>query len=695
MTTVREGRFGALGELDKLTRDDYHTLDLDSRVRFLENWCSRLSRLQDVAQRDVGMAKLRTLTGLSLAAIRLQVHEERKRQWESNAGEGQGEPIRAVFEDAPCPEALEIPPDVVLTDFGTEVTKVKNGPGGPQTYNQVVTFVPIFLGSRVRRLEGASAEELEVIWKRDGAWQSVALPRQTVFDSRQLLRGLAPYGVPFTDSESRGLVEYFARFENYNRSNLTTISAITRSGWHDTPEGRRIFALGETNFGTTERIRLVCDPQEQENLRLLRKADNSSEADWSEGFSRVYSKVYEYNEKVRSRHSPNRATLLPFTVYACLAAPLLKPTHTDNFIFHLGGDSTGGKTTAARLGASVYGVAHGDRNLIPAWDGTLNSVQGQAKLFNDLPVFLDDSQTNNKDDLQAAIYRLANGVDRGRLKRDGSMAERKTWRCIIISTGEQNLSDSATRTGAIARIISLWGGPIHGDNKPLGDEVNSFSRENYGVIGPKWIEYVMELLDSDPEEITQKAVATCADELYQHVAPTIEKSARLSILGRALVYFGVVLLAARLAHRRFEWGWDPLPVVLEVLRLAIDAYIDKADISRQAHEEIVAWIHANRTNFEGGHYDDERPSDGSSPRPPFRGWLGKWEHSKGWTGVDKTVLCEELTRRRYDATAVLRMWADREWIRRDGRHMTTNVRLGGHVSRLVVVNRYPDGGPIS
>jgi hypothetical protein len=74
---------------------------------------------------------------------------------------------------------------------------------------------------------------------------------------------------------------------------------------------------------------------------------------------------------------------------------------------------------------------------------------------------------------------------------------------------------------------------------------------------------------------------------------------------------------------------------------------------------------------------------------PAAGWLGAWTRAENWRylAVLPTELRAFLERQKFDADAVLRTWNDREWLLRDGRHLTRKVTIGERKDRCICISR--------
>lgn len=89
--------------------------------------------------------------------------------------------------------------------------------------------------------------------------------------------------------------------------------------------------------------------------------------------------------------------------------PLLKPCQEQSGGFHLYGVTTGGKTTAAQVAASVWGCGADPQEgpevtSIRKWYATGNALEGVAEVHNDTLLTLDEIGEVDPAELGRIIY---------------------------------------------------------------------------------------------------------------------------------------------------------------------------------------------------------------------------------------------------------------------------------------------------
>jgi putative DNA primase/helicase len=125
------------------------------------------------------------------------------------------------------------------------------------------------------------------------------------------------------------------------------------------------------------------------------------------------------------------------------------------------GPSSAGKTTLLQAAASVWGRG-ASPGYIRTWRATANGLEGAAAGATDTALVLDEFGVVEARDAAAAFYGLANGSGKARAARDGSLREPKSWRVLILSSGEipaeTKLLEEAERRPT-APTAAPWGVP--------------------------------------------------------------------------------------------------------------------------------------------------------------------------------------------------------------------------------------------
>ena len=245
-------------------------------------------------------------------------------------------------------------------------------------------------------------------------------------------------------------------------------------------------------------------------------------------------------------------TRLEFALGVAFAAPLLFPLQIDGGGFHYWGGSSTGKTTAAQMGASVYGSGDSRFGFVQSLRATDNALEFVAHRHNHVGLFLDEIAQLEK--AGKSIYTLVNGQGKGRSKTDGDARPRSAWNMMFLSTGEISIEDKIASegddatAGQLVRIINIAAdaGSGHGvhdalnglpNGAALSDRIKQATATYYGTAFPAYVEYVAANFDM---------IASRRDEVDAFAAGLTPRGADGQV-GRAMQRFALVAFAGKIA----------------------------------------------------------------------------------------------------------------------------------------------------
>jgi hypothetical protein len=171
-------------------------------------------------------------------------------------------------------------------------------------------------------------------------------------------------------------------------------------------------------------------------------------------------------------------TLAPFS------SVIKNITSKSKYALHILGPSGCGKTFASMLLMAFFGAF--DDPLI-AWASTANAIELLGQNFKDSLYFIDDYKGISVDQRQAVgvIQRYVEETSRMRLKPDLSVHNKQYIRGLILSTGEDYISNTASVTGR-SIIIKMDGTK----NIPSGERCWNFRAQYRGFL-PWVIHYTL------------------------------------------------------------------------------------------------------------------------------------------------------------------------------------------------------------
>lgn len=348
---------------------------------------------------------------------------------------------------------------------------------------------------------------------------------------------LANEGLSINRAHQRDLAEYLSSVKVPTR-----ITHVERTGWHKIGERLAFVLPGETiaSSGLNERVILnsaAHGPYEA----------NGALADWQAGVGAL-----------SENHGCAR-----FAISVALSGPLAEFVNAESGGFNFLGQTSIGKSSLLCAAASVWGKGSDKNGYIRSWSSTANGLEGAAASASDTCLPLDELGVAEAREVGPSIYRLANGVGKGRANRDGSARTPKSWRMQLLSSSEVSVDTKIeeergrkVRAGQSVRLLDIpadrglgfgvfdsAGGFIDATGKPhagkLADAIKEAAGSAYGTAGPA---FVRALLIRDQAQLA----ALVKDRMAKFVEKVVPKGAAEQV-GRAAKRFALAAVAGELA----------------------------------------------------------------------------------------------------------------------------------------------------
>lgn len=577
----------------------------------------------------------RAVKDASRAAVEATRQEHRSRP--SGPVKGVEDSLGALAAD--MPEGLVVPRPYSITPDGTFLARER--PDGELVLQRIAQrpIVIVKLGSDL----DDDTHSVVVRWLTPQGWRSRPVSRKTIAVSR-LLAEESENGLPVTSENAKLLVGYFDAFLGENERRLPRTTTTRSMGWK--PGG---FLCGAVLVGPD-------GPVDAAGVELSRLDAGLAQA------IRPYHQAGTWEGWTAAVRSVAHLPRVMLSLLASMAPPLLRhiPGAT-NGILDWAGESSGGKTSVLRVGASVWGRPDDDgAGIIHPWEASATYVERLAALSSDLPVFLDDTKrVVRKEDIGKMLYMVAQGQGRGRgnLK---SIDVTATWRTFLLSTGEAPATSYAPEGGAAARCLTVWGEPFDAPSQSvearaaLAESVKVELLANYGHLGPRLVAWLqqpgrVETVRGWYRSALQQAAAAATNNVARRISAHV---ALLSVCADIAAELGVP---------------GPSEPIWPVLQESVAAAAVDADKATEALVLLHGYAVSMAQSFYGRHVVYTR-WDGQDKiretRVPNGGWLGCWK-SQEWDyiGFQKGVLETFLTDRGYDAKAIIRTWRGRGWLK--------------------------------
>ena len=440
--------------------------------------------------------------------------------------------------------------------YGIKRAKSENG------IDELQLVCPCMVYPLERRCNiGNGTERITIAFYKDGKWKERTIDRLQIADSRKAIE-LTEFGLPINTITAKKFIGYMATVECMN-PDIPIVNTSNSFGWVQDPDGSKEFVpySDKVKFDGVE---------EYKDLARAIKPHGSKE------------KWFDYVKKIRS--NTNKCFLPQLYMSASCASVLVRLLNQDVIWPNGWGPSGRGKTTSLKLAASVWGNPN-DGRYITMGDTTPNALFFKASVLKHLPLIIDDfsKMAKRKDfDIESLIYALCSGTDRARGNKNRSVDEVKTWQNVILSSYERPLIDENMKGGAINRVLDF-----EIPNQDIFEDTDEFYEiipNNYGFLGPMFIEKVLEL---GPEKVTElqkdfaKKIIAAAEELGE------KKEAK------QIKPLSVILAADKIAAEIFQDG-----VLLNVKQLTRQLKSsDEVSDGQRAYDFLMDYIAINRRNF--------------------------------------------------------------------------------------------------
>lgn len=470
---------------------------------------------------------------------------------------------------------------------------------------------------------------IELTCKVRGKLKRVTIPLSQIAIVTEIIK-LSDIGLDITSVNAKRMIEFLAAARVEFENEIPYSHLTSKNGWIKFND-KFYYGLGSNIFPENNEIEKNVSEEDQQLASFIKK--EGSREEWVLAINWIL-----------------KFPIARIYVGLLLSAPLLSHLGCPNFIVHLFGNSTVGKSTLLMAYLSFLGLPT-DSGLRLGWNVTRNGPEARARQFQDLGAPFDDSSQLEVDLINEVIYLLANGKGKQRAGKTGKALPGANFNTVVGSNGEGPLRTSTSRTGTTVRVIDIALSPFFG-SKVSVDEIETFSKvisENYGFGFPEYIQEILKLVNNEKSLIELK-------EEYEAIKSQLSSKSENKYLLRMVPYFSIGYLALRvLGYSIPELSVDEdktMEAVLLVIKDQEERLSEQNDVDARALKYVIEFfIRFNKSGVVESNHEvwgkvvkrnDKRTSPGMA--------------------IIATKLEQILKEGGFDVQACLRFFRDKGWI---------------------------------
>lgn len=369
-------------------------------------------------------------------------------------------------------------------------------------------------------------------------------------------------------------------------------------------------------------------------------------------------------------------TPLEFALTAGFSAPLVswiaKDLDMEVLVLHAYGDSSKGKTTAARLFVSPFGrPARKDGGLILNWKATQNNMIGRIANNHGFPMALDEASMNRMSDFTEIIYLLAEGKEKGRMTKDLQLRKERTWSGTFFSTAEHSLLMKSNQNSGLYVRLQEFGNIDWTKDGDHAERLKKGLLSNYGQAGPAFVNHLLQIGKIKVFSL----VTTWAKKIHALMPSQDGKSQRMS------EKYGMLMATAELVNQCFKFQID-LDKLLVFLLEQYKTVASLGEYDERAYDELKQLVMQHRTKFAS---DTELPAASET-------WGKIFKKGKGVeVAFIKQVFKTQLAARGFEnPEQILSKWKAKGLLVTEAKKNTKKRTIPGIASRDMYVVKFDE-----
>jgi hypothetical protein len=558
-----------------------------------------------------------------------------------------------ALKDAPLDERLMLPDAYNIEPNGSLWVVAQSEKQGDSRIAQRGMFI-------TRTLVDAYTHEvrydLMYIASNGETWHTRTVSGRAATDARTLLAELGLYGAPITNNSAGKLVDWFEAYVHVNAKVLGEIKSFSASGWHDL-DGEQFFVT-DRPIGKEDSATQIAIDDRGDRAKLLKALTPRGDFD---------------AHTVALRKAFDADPICAAAICASLGAPLLKPFNQANFGVHLVGESTRGKTSMLKIAASIYGDPKSSL-WVANWNATAVGAEIRGSMLCDLPQCYDEVGGGEKAVVEKLVYEIINGGGRTRAQRDLSLRPTRSWRTILMSTGERELGDETSQTGVQVRIVQFR---VSGFGELTGTEIEALRETceaHAGRVGEAWLEMLV-------EEVNDAETLPKLQSRLRAAIAALRAETKDQVQGRVAGYFSTLMLAEAMAAQCFGIGKTDGSTMLTLYK-SLASREPIVDVAERGLELVRNWVLSDPDAFP----ELEMSMTGGLAEPRANGRATKVR--SGFRRPDGAVLFIPSALRRFcreheiSHRQLLNGWKRGGLLSHNPGRLDLSIQIGATVSRL-------------
>jgi|SRR5579862_366430 len=380
---------------------------------------------------------------------------------------------------------------------------------------------------------------------------------------------------------------------------------------------------------------------------------------------------------------------LIFAVSQALGAPLVLLSGVEPDIVHFVGKPAVGKTTMLFVAASLFGEPE---KYCIKWQATETGMEATCRLYNDLPLAVDELGQASPETLFSAIYMVAGGNGKVRGNTHAGLKLQTSFRNKVLSAGEISVGEQLSKANkdiTAGQEIRMLGIPVRAKSfKSLHDEgsteefatsLKRNARRFYGTVGHSFIQHIVDNRKEVKNRLTEDL-----PRLVRYLEGKVADIGITDAEKRVLRRFALPAFAGKLATELGLTGWqtgESKEAVAGVLRFWLTTRRREPALKQQAIVDGIGLALKESKVLYFKNLDGERPSDDTVYGHILNGekvYLVPPEHFK-------KVVCKDVPQAIWKKAL-----SDANLLVTDQDRLDKQVRLPGHKTKkgtFIVVRR--------